>query len=110
MSAYVLLGWSTQGLPAAEHTLAEHLDDHGYQTAMVGKWHLGHRSREYLPNQQGFDSFYGHVLGGSYFQHIYSGGIDLQRDGRPVDDDGYSTTLLGQEMVLISMNHLLLEF
>jgi len=41
-----------------EITFAEILKDKGYQTAAVGKWHLGHREK-YLPLNQGFDSYYG---------------------------------------------------
>ena len=28
------------GLPSGEHTLANHLSHAGYQTALIGKWHL----------------------------------------------------------------------
>jgi arylsulfatase A len=41
-----------------EITLAEMLKEAGYQTAIVGKWHQGW-SHEFLPLQQGFDSYYG---------------------------------------------------
>ena len=41
-------------LPLEEVTLAEALKDAGYQTAFVGKWHLGEAS-ECWPEHQGFD-------------------------------------------------------
>ncbi|MEM6534757.1 MAG: sulfatase [Pseudomonadota bacterium] len=43
-----------QGLPGSEITIAEVLKSHGYQTAHIGKWHLG-RNAETNPNAQGFD-------------------------------------------------------
>ena len=46
------------GLPLKEITIAEMLKANGYQTAIVGKWHLGHEP-EYLPTRQGFDYYYG---------------------------------------------------
>ncbi|MEM8564159.1 MAG: sulfatase-like hydrolase/transferase, partial [Pseudomonadota bacterium] len=46
------------GLPVEEVTIAEVLKDAGYNTAMVGKWHLGNRA-EFWPTRHGFDSFYG---------------------------------------------------
>ena len=41
-------------LPLSEVTLGEALKDAGYQTAFVGKWHLG-ESKNYWPEHQGFD-------------------------------------------------------
>lgn len=49
---------STSGLPKRETTLAKALKGKGYQTAIVGKWHLGHLP-EFLPLNYGFDSFLG---------------------------------------------------
>lgn len=49
---------STGGLPPEEVTIAETLKENGYQTGMVGKWHLGHLT-QFLPTNQGFDSYYG---------------------------------------------------
>jgi len=43
-----------QGLPGAEVTIAEMLQDAGYHTVHIGKWHLGNSS-EFHPNAQGFD-------------------------------------------------------
>lgn len=50
--------YSKNGMPGAEVTIAEVLKDAGYQTALVGKWHLGHRG-EHHPTAQGFDLYYG---------------------------------------------------
>lgn len=46
------------GLNPEEITIAEMLKANGYQTGIVGKWHLGHQP-EFLPTQQGFDSYFG---------------------------------------------------
>ncbi|SHI58391.1 Arylsulfatase A [Arenibacter nanhaiticus] len=54
----VLRPFSDTGLSPNEYTMAEMLKDVGYQTACVGKWHLGHQP-EFMPNNQGFDYFFG---------------------------------------------------
>src|SRR5690606_5360160 len=53
--------WNVTGLASEETTLAEAFRAGGYQTAMVGKWHLGHAQQHQLPNAQGFDHFWGHL-------------------------------------------------
>ena len=54
----VLFPNSAGGLPQTEITIAKFLKDKGYQTAAIGKWHLGHLP-EFLPTSHGFDSYYG---------------------------------------------------
>ena len=56
--ALLRLGGLNRRLPAEEITLAEVLHAVGYDTAIIGKWHLGDSSPS-LPNDMGFDSFYG---------------------------------------------------
>ncbi len=47
-----------KGLPVSEITIANILKDADYNTAAIGKWHLGHE-KQFLPTSRGFDSFYG---------------------------------------------------
>ena len=54
----VLFPDSTGGLQPSEITIAELLKARGYATAAIGKWHLGVLP-EYLPMNQGFDSYFG---------------------------------------------------
>lgn len=56
-------------MPLEEITLAEALQEAGYKTAFLGKWHLG-PTEEFWPEHQGFDvNIGGHVRGlpRSYF-------------------------------------------
>ena len=49
---------SQNGIPTNEITIPEELKKQGYKTAIIGKWHLGHKE-EYLPLNHGFDYFFG---------------------------------------------------
>jgi arylsulfatase A-like enzyme len=87
-----------QNLPEGIATLPGALRSAGYQTSLVGKWHLG---RSGTPQKKGFDHFYG-FLGPQvdYFKHLGQGGaLDWQRDGQPVEEPGYSTFLLADEAI-----------
>lgn len=57
---------SKLGLPNDEITIAEVLKSAGYNTGMVGKWHLGDQSYWNKPNGQGFDFFYGMLYSQDY--------------------------------------------
>ncbi|QGY42558.1 sulfatase-like hydrolase/transferase [Maribellus comscasis] len=55
---HVLTIRSKGGLPQKEITIAQALKGAGYQTACIGKWHLGHLP-QFLPTAHGFDYYYG---------------------------------------------------
>ena len=95
----VILPWDTNGIHPDEHFLPEAFLEAGYQTAMVGKWHLGHAQQTYHPNERGFEHFYGHLHTevGYFSPFSNQGGTDFQRNGVTIDDEGYETFLLGDE-------------
>ncbi len=96
----VVRPWAQYGLPREERTLAQALKQAGYTTAIVGKWHLGHFDRAYLPTSRGFDVQYGQYNGAiDYFTHERDGGHDWHRQDRASMDEGYSTHLLAKEAV-----------
>jgi arylsulfatase A-like enzyme len=47
-----------KGLLEDEITIAEVLNEAGYKSGLIGKWHLGDKS-PHLPNDKGFEFFYG---------------------------------------------------
>lgn len=97
---HVIRPWMSYGVPLSEHFLSESFRAAGYQTAVIGKWHLGHARRAYLPNARGFDHAYGHLNGMiDYFTHMRDGGLDWHRNGRSVREEGYATDLLAKEAV-----------
>lgn len=57
------------GLPLNEPTFAKRLQEVGYRTGIIGKWHMG-AAPPFHPNNRGFDYFYGFLSGGHcYFPH-----------------------------------------
>lgn len=99
MMRAVVPPWSTYGLPQSENTIAELLADAGYeQRGIIGKWHLGHARRAYLPLQHGFTYFYGHYNGAiDYFTHERDGELDWHRNDESIREDGYATDLVAAD-------------
>ena len=95
----VIMPWHNNGIHPDEHFMPQSFSAAGYQTALVGKWHLGHAQQTFHPNQRGFDHFYGHLhTEVGYFPPFASqGGVDFQRNGVTIDDKGYETYLLAAE-------------
>lgn len=102
-----ILPWSQYGLPTSERLLPESLKQAGYRTAMVGKWQLGHYRKDYLPTRRGFDNFYGSLNGDldCLAKTNQSHEPDWYRNERPVREEGYCTTLAGQEAARVIDRH-----
>ena len=106
LQTLVIMSASKYGLALDERTLPQALDAAGYETAIVGKWHLGHGDRKYWPRARGFDYQYGPLLGEiDYYTHSAHGTRDWFRDGKPVREDGYVTELLGNDAVRLIEKH-----
>ena len=91
---------STYGLDSTEWLLPQCLKEAGYQTAIIGKWHLGHADQKFWPRQRGFDYQYGAMIGElDYFTHEEHHTLDWYRDNKPVREKGYTTQLIGNDAV-----------
>ncbi|MBL8792215.1 MAG: sulfatase-like hydrolase/transferase [Rhizobiales bacterium] len=94
------------GLSTEEYLLPQMLKDAGYETALVGKWHLGHGKTDYWPRQRGFDHFYGALVGEiDHFKHASHGVRDWYRNNKPLKEKGFDNTLFGQEAARLVSNH-----
>lgn len=90
----VLYPEDSEGLPREEHTLAEYLQEGGYYTAAIGKWHLG-RPGDHGPTRHGFEHSFG--IDAVYSDNRYP--IELRRDDKVVgtlDNDADLALLTGQ--------------
>lgn len=106
LQTLVIPSAGTYGLATDEWLLPQALREAGYQTALVGKWHLGHADRKYWPRQRGFDYHYGPLLGEiDYFTHSAHGTRDWFRDNQPVKEQGYVTQLLGKDAARLIEAH-----
>ncbi|XP_037268762.2 arylsulfatase B [Rhipicephalus microplus] len=103
------------GVPAALSLkfkiLPEYLKDLGYETHILGKWHLGYFNLNYTPTYRGFDSFCGLYTGpNDYYSHILEwqgrSGLDFWNNTQPLttEDGKYSTTVFTERATSIIAN------
>ncbi len=97
----VFMAWDNGGVSPDEHFMPESFKSAGYDTGMIGKWHMGHTIEQHTPNARGFDHFYGHFnTDVSYFEHTFAGGHDFQENGEIRDHNGeYATDVHGNQAV-----------
>ena len=73
------------GLPGSEVTLPELLEQKGYHSVALGKWHLG-ASEGMTPTAQGFDEFLGFLPGAAMFMEEDDPGVvNSKQDFDPID-------------------------
>ena len=78
-------------------TLADELKKSGYDTAIVGKWHLGLESPN-TPNERGFDHFHGFLgdMMDSYLDHLRHGNNYMRLNREVIEPQGHATELFSQ--------------
>ena len=113
-------------IPKHTITIANKLKDAGYTTGMVGKWGLGAPDTESLPNNFGFDYFYGfncqrqahtyypvHLYENKYKVHLdndtIAPGTKLHKDADPYKEASYASYTL-KEYAPEKMYHKISEF
>lgn len=106
---------SDLGIDVNEQYISKTLQNAGYFTGALGKWHLGH-APEYHPNARGFDEYYGFLGGGHrYFpkqyrpiyENLKKRGVQnineyltpLEHNGKEVRETEYITDALSREAV-----------
>ena len=90
------------GLPLSERTIADYLTLAGYQTGLVGKWHLG-EADHFHPKNRGFQWFWGFLGGGhDYFEADKNKDgyqCAIEANGELLDSLPYLTDALGDACV-----------
>ena len=91
-----------RGLPDRATTVASLLKHKGYQTGLVGKWHLGHHAPGQRPNAHGFDFFYG------LLQPNDATGLIIYRNtqpaGEPVDQSSLTRRFTEETVAFVERN------
>lgn len=95
----------TYGLPLDRLTLAERLKKEGYDTGMVGKWHLGYQPG-YRPTERGFDSFFGFLGGANAYEgNDNNNKTTIYRGTKAVGEKDYLTDAFGREATEFVKQH-----
>lgn len=99
MDAAGFYKYGVKGIPGDEILLPEILQQRGYRTALIGKWHLGDHS-PHLPNENGFDYFFGAYYSNNR-KHYQLYRNDQVAVPEPVDQDLLTRTLTEEALQFI---------
>ncbi|KAF2898702.1 hypothetical protein ILUMI_07477 [Ignelater luminosus] len=107
-----ILAGENRFLPFQIPTLAKKLKELGYDTHLIGKWHLGQGYRNATPGAHGFDNHFGYWNGFmGYFNHEATGGnmvgLDMHHNDEPVWDTRgqYATDLITEKSEEVIKGH-----
>jgi len=97
MSHVAMQGSNSDCLKTDVKLLPEKLKDEGYETHMLGKWHLGYCSIDCLPHGRGFDTFYGYFHGTlDHYTRVANHGNHYDWHDLKVGDGDKNTTDYGK--------------
>jgi len=116
LQSNVLVGASPYALPTKFKLMPEYLNDLGYKSVTVGKWHLGSHRAVYTPTKRGFSSHVGYWTGhDDYYDHTAwenfpqdkGWGYDFRRNMSVAREDfgHYATDIFTDEAVDIINKH-----
>lgn len=75
-------------------TLPQVLSKNGFNTSLVGKWHIGYAKPKFLPKNNGFNHFYGTLNAASdHYTKDLNGARDLYNNDEPEINNIHSTDL-----------------
>lgn len=101
--------YNERGLPEDETMISTVLQNAGYFTGCVGKWHVG-SAKPFHPNTRGFEEFYGFVGGGHQYYPYLTDKVEpkvndyqffLERNGEEImsPEGAYLTDTLTEEAI-----------
>ncbi len=116
MQHSVILNDSPFGLSPKEKIMPQYFKEAGYETHLIGKWHLGFYQKQYTPTMRGYDSFFGYYGGYiDYYDYTlemmdrnYSRGYDMRKNlssNYDIPSRTYATDLFTEEAVKIIKKH-----
>jgi arylsulfatase A-like enzyme len=86
-------------------TLPQVLNESGYVTGMIGKWHLGRKTKDRWPNNRGFDEFYGFLMSARTYFGQRSNNPIMRNEEIVGADEGYLTDSFNREAVSFINKH-----
>lgn len=98
--------YNKEGIPVGETLISTVLQEAGYHTGAIGKWHMG-LEPQFHPNARGFDDFYGFLGGGHlYFPEKYRPMFERQRKAPGVEVNEYVVPLQHNGTGITEMEYL----
>lgn len=100
--------WVDYGLNLDKKIIPEYLKEKKYNSYAIGKWHLGHSRKEYLPHNRGYKYHFGNLTGCvDHMTHKHHGPMreanihDFSENGTPIYPKGHICKLLTDKVLEI---------
>ena len=102
----VIMPYEAECASPGKILLAQKLKTQGYETHIIGKWHLGMCNWNCTPTYRGFDTFLGYYNGQEdYYKKEVLNGSDFRDNKTPISNFNYSTYIYADRATTIIANH-----